>query len=48
MKGLPHHTEWIPFILGLIILLGEWASGRDAYQKKQQKEIERMKGKDLR
>lgn len=36
-----------PFILFIIALLSDWVEGRNNFKKKQQKELEKMKAKDL-
>ncbi len=37
----------ILFIIGMALLLGEWIAGWEAYKKKQKRELEKMKGRDL-
>jgi len=34
-------------LLGLVMLLMEWGLGRDAYKKKQEKELNKMKTQDI-
>ncbi len=36
-----------PFIILNTLFFGEWGSGRDKYKKLQQKEMERMRAKDM-
>ncbi|WP_240377048.1 hypothetical protein [Bacillus piscicola] len=45
---VPATTENIvPLSLGLVLLLSGWINGKEAYKKKQKKEMDKMKGKDL-
>lgn len=37
----------IPLILGITILCGVWINGQEAYKKKQEKELMKMRGQDL-
>ena len=36
-----------PFVILNTVFFGDWGTGRDTYQKMQQKEIEYMRAKDL-
>lgn len=36
-----------PFILLISFMLGDWISGREKYKKNQQKELDKMKAKDM-
>ena len=42
----PTFKTWTLFIVALV-LLGIWAEGRELYKKKVQKELDKMKSKDI-
>lgn len=39
--------EIVPMILGLTLLLGVWIKGRESYKKSREKELNKMRVKDL-
>lgn len=43
----PNKSNLIPFILLNSFMLGDWISGREKYKNNQQKELDKMKAKDI-
>ncbi|WP_367923894.1 hypothetical protein [uncultured Ruthenibacterium sp.] len=45
---VPLEMQYVfPFIILNTLFFGDWGTGRDKYKKLQQKEMERMKAKDM-
>ena len=48
LGGLPLERRYLfPFVVVNVLFWGSWASGREAYRKRRQAELERMKAKDM-
>ena len=45
-NGHPFHTIFVA-VAGLMILLGDWAKGRDSLKNKRKKELEKMRLHDI-
>ena len=43
-----NYSNIMPFALYLVIILSIWIKGRSAYQKRQQKELDKMSALDIR
>jgi len=51
LSGLSSKFErdfWFVAIIGTIILLSVWTSGRESIEKKRRKELDKMKARDMR
>jgi hypothetical protein len=43
----PETKNLFPFLLINVLFLGDWGTGRDKYKKLQQKEMNKMKARDI-
>ena len=48
LGGLPLEQRYLfPFVVVNVLFWGSWVSGREAYRKQRQAELEHMKAKDI-
>lgn len=43
----PSKNSLFPFILLISFMIGDWISGREKYKKNRQRELDKMKAKDI-